>query len=130
MLISYQLQLAKKISRFSALLASIIFYTASFQGVLCPCFHQTPQHFDPREIKLRPKADLNLEERMRCRRTESLSFLSACFQGTISISRHTYYIVAVMHTSPKNAIDISFRIKIIKVLGVNTISLVRLIIML
>ena len=67
---------------------------------------------------------------MRSYRTESLSFLSVCFQGTISICRHTYYIVAVLHTSPKNAIDISFRIKIIKVFGVNTISLVRLIIML
>lgn len=86
-------------------------------------------NFDPGEIKLRPRADLKLEERMRSHRTESLSFLSVCFQGTISVCRHTYYIVAVLHTSPKNAIDISFRIKIIKVFGVNTISLVRLIIM-
>lgn len=102
----------------------------SFQAVLCPCFHQAPQHLDPGAIKLRPRADLKLEERMGCHRAESFSFLSVCFQGTISVCRHTYYIVALLRSSPKNANDISFRIKIIKVFGINTISLVRLIIML
>ena len=62
---------------------------------------------------------------------EKVTFLSSvCFQGTISVCRHIYYIVAPLRTPPKNAIGISFRITIVKVFGSNIISLVRVIFML
>lgn len=61
---------------------------------------------------------------MEFHRRESLYFLSVCFQGTISVCKRIYSIVALLYIFPKSAIDISFRITIIKVFGVSTISLV------
>lgn len=55
---------------------------------------------------------------------EQSYFLSVCSQGTISVYRCTYYVIALVHTPPKNVIDLSFRMRIMKVFGVNTISLV------
>lgn len=81
--------------------------------VLCSYLHQAPQHLDPGEIKLKSRATLKMEERMDFHRTESLSFVLVCFQATISVCRHIYYIATLLHTPPNNAIDILSRVKII-----------------
>lgn len=59
---------------------------------------------------------------------EKVIFLSSvCFQGTMSVRRRVYSIVAPLRVPPKNAFGISFRTTMIKVFGGNSMSLARVI---
>lgn len=60
---------------------------------------------------------------MEHHRFQLVSFLSVCFQHSISECRFPYYTFALCLTSPKKVIDGFFRINMIKGFSVHSISL-------